>query len=329
MPMVDWDAIPSIPVKARPRIIDHEAMESLSIGNLRNYVINERLNKNKDAVIAVCGPEGEGKSTLGYKLSKRMDPYFRLATNVIPFPTFDRMKTAIHELPHKSVIMADEAMLTMYKRQSMTSDVIQMNQLLALCRKYFKIMFYIMPRFEDFDERMREHRIALWIEIIVRGTAVVMYPNQVRTKGGRWELDRLYEYLESVRKGKRNINLNPKLILRAYKKHPAYLGTLHWTALPPEEEEAYLAHVKKHEADIEAAPEEKRDLWKEKAENYRDALAKVLVMLRDDLDMSWPEIHRKLGIPPSTARYILSEKGYKPRKVDQEVVEEIEEEVTE
>lgn len=178
--------------------------------------IRGRLRKNYDAVIAICGYEGDGKSTLAIKLAAAIDKDFSLEKNVIYNPRVETVvESVLHGLPKYSAVVVDEAIKVLYKRGWMNRLQIFLNQVFAICRSENKAVILCMPEFTDFDAFFRQHRILIWIQILERGTAVAFVKSWLPFVSDKWNLKRNQTLLEKAMGKKKVLDLDSedKLVL--------------------------------------------------------------------------------------------------------------------
>jgi len=160
--------------------------ELIRIANLTR----ERLRDDFDAVIAVTGIEGIGKTSLAIQLGRKIDDDFDLEKNVIYIPDVQQIVNKItKELEKYSVVIVDEAIKTMYKRKWFNKLQIFLNQIYSICRKENKCSILCMAQFSDFDSFFRQHRIMLWIHVIDRGHAVVFMRDWSPFCKDPWHID--------------------------------------------------------------------------------------------------------------------------------------------
>lgn len=157
-----------------------------------------RVKKDKDAVIALTGDEGEGKSTLALhiiqetlRLHHKTEEEILETINdyVIYSPNKEEVKKRIIGLPKYMPVSADEAIKILYKLNWGTEIQKYLNMLYAICRKENKITILCMPRFIDFNEFFRNHRIKFWIHILERGRAVMFSKDWSPFSKDPWWLD--------------------------------------------------------------------------------------------------------------------------------------------
>jgi hypothetical protein len=145
-------------------------------------IFKKRTSIDYDAVIAVTGEEGSSKSTLAttlvyegllYEKFTPEEALKQIDKRVIYSPNKEVVEKQIKESDRHSIISADEAIKILYKLNWGSSIQKFLNMFFALCRKENKITLLCMPRFTDFNEFFRKHRIKFWIHVIDRGVGVM------------------------------------------------------------------------------------------------------------------------------------------------------------
>jgi hypothetical protein len=148
------------------------------------------VRKNRDIIICVAGQEGEGKSYfIVTKLAPALDSSFTLERNVLFRPTPETLEKRIFEVNRYGVLVLDEAMETMYKRQSSTSGNIGINKLFGRVRKFNRIVILALPDFNDLDSFFRKRRVRVKIEVIERGLAFLMVSKHLTGNADPWFSD--------------------------------------------------------------------------------------------------------------------------------------------
>ncbi len=130
--------------------------------------INERVRDDYDAVMAITGGEGVGKSTFGIQLGKAIDTNFTLEKNILFYA--ENMIDQMRGNPRYSYNMVDEAARALYSRTWYEKRQILINKYLRVCRKENKILALIIPNFWDLDSGIRNKRVLIWIWILERNS---------------------------------------------------------------------------------------------------------------------------------------------------------------
>lgn len=217
---------------------------TLKIKDVANIGI-ERCEIGKDAVIAITGYEGDGKSSLaaqvGEEGGKKSGTGFDYEINELYSPNKDEMRNKVLKLPALSTVVADEAINLLYKL-NWSSDVQKyINKLYALCRKENKMTLLCMPRFIDFNEFFRNHRILLWVHIIQgiskvdkTGMAAVFDKDWSPFSKDPWWIKETQKRIDINRKKKRRIEVDVEEKMEILEKSSNFIGPLTFGRLPPD-----------------------------------------------------------------------------------------------
>lgn len=218
-------------------------------------IIKESLKNDWDAVCAVCGLEGTGKSTLSIQLSRRLDEKFTLERNVIFQPTVENVTKTIYDLPRFSPVDVDEAMRTMYKRSSMTSDSRIQAIIFSICRKQNKPVFLNIPNFFDLDPYYRNHRVRVWLFVPKRGVCIVMMKDNSPFVKDPWHKDENQKIIDRfTRKDKSSVGL----LITAMRNTKNYIYEFKFDDLDPKTKSLYRYYSNK----LDPMDLLKEDKWK-------------------------------------------------------------------
>ncbi len=198
----------------------------------------DRVTKDKDLAIGITAPEGDGKSCLSIGLGIGIDPGFSLYRNILFSPSVKEVRDKIYNLPPYTPIIADEAIKIMYKLNWGTKIQKYLNKIYAVCRNQNKISIFNMPRFTDFSEYFRNHRLRLWVHIVDpisnekrEGHAVVMARSWNPITTDAWGLKRFEKKLEDERKkGRKDVYYSLDDKIAAFEELPGFIDILrfHW-----------------------------------------------------------------------------------------------------
>lgn len=281
-----------MPTQPQQEILTHEK------ANVKRIIhnIKKRLNANNDMVACITGPEGSGKSTLGIKLGFAIDKNFSIKKNVIVNPDVIKIQEKIlRELEPGSVLVIDEGMRTMYKRNFFSEENKFLNELFSICRKKRIFTIICIPNFWDLDQFYKNHRIKAWFYVPVRGRAVVFIPDYDAFAVDKWELTENRKIVLKKR-GNRKISEEGigKLIqiYRDYNKH--YVGDFSFTKLAPHIEAEYLKEVEefRKELDFNKTKKESGDKYRRRFLEMRLRYATLAKHLREKDILSYGEIDR-------------------------------------
>jgi len=201
-------------------------------------LVQERVSKEWDLVIGITGEEGVGKSTLAILLSKLIDPRFDLVKNVAYLPTYDEVQGKFYALKPKQVFLVDEAIKVLYKLRWADKFQIELNEMYATERYQTKVTILCMPRFLDFNERFRNHRIKIWIHVFGRGRAAVFIKDDINIYASDpWYTKENYKMLVKSFKKARANSLEEKLSV--YEKAKNFSFFIQFPMLEPADELRY------------------------------------------------------------------------------------------
>jgi len=225
------------------------------------------LKDDKDSVIGITGDEGSGKSTLAILMSMAADPAFDLERNVLYSPKYDEMKNKVTGLPKYSAIIADEAIRALYKLQWQSKLQQYINILYAICRAENKLTFLLMPRFIDFNEFFRQHRIRFWIHIIdpisrtkEEGHAVIFSKSWNPFTEDAWNFKDMKKVIDDYAHLNKLKEVEFSLRHKAYvlSKSRNYVGIIKFTKMPDDVFVRYSALKQEYAmTDLNTPPEEK------------------------------------------------------------------------
>ena len=173
-------------------------------------------------------------SALSIQIGLGIDPSFRMFRNVLFDPSVKTIKRKIYNLPPYTPIIADEAIKIMYKLNWGSKIQKYLNKIYAVCRNQNKISIFNMPRFTDFAEYFRNHRLRLWLHIVdpisnekEEGYAVVIARSWNPVSLDPWGLKIFEKKMADERKrGKKDVyyTLDDKLSL--FQELPGFVDVL-------------------------------------------------------------------------------------------------------
>ena len=206
--------------------------------------LHVRTQQNKDAVVAVCGERGLGKSSfaiLSSILLRRIGLSYSFSNN---FYGSEKTKEVLTEIVNseKTVYNFDEVINYGYSRNATTRINKRFANIFTMARKLNNVYFYCIPKFRKLDSDLRNDIVHYWIEIFW----------QSNTK----DHHKKYAHAVIFRKDKNPISLDPWGFeeMRAYKykkvftheaqqrilkKMRSYVCTISFPALPLKLEEEY------------------------------------------------------------------------------------------
>ena len=166
--------------------------------------IKKRILKDWDIVIAITGEEGVGKSTLAGHICKHIDKDFDWVKNVAYLPTHAEIEDKFQNLQQYQAFLVDEAIKVLYKLKWSDALQIRINEMYATERWQNKVTVMCIPRFSDFNELFRNHRIKIWIHVIDRGLAVAFIREDVNIfQNDPWRLKENAKLIDKMLKFKK------------------------------------------------------------------------------------------------------------------------------
>ncbi len=176
--------------------IEKQRKKSRDTVKNRSFIVNLIRNHTKndyDYVVCCSGPEGEGKSAtvinlaiqvMGLKTRKRKLKFIR--ENIIYDPTGKDLVNKINSAKDGSVIIIDEAMGAIYKRNYNSAIQKTLNILFSKIRRKNLVIFFCIPDFFDTDKYFRQHRIKSWFYSAMRGLCVVFKKSNSPFSEDKW-----------------------------------------------------------------------------------------------------------------------------------------------
>lgn len=122
-----------------------------------------RAANDFDNVLAITGDEGDGKSTLGARIAKAVDPSFHLGRNTI-FDFEDwRMEWNRNGPGHAYLL--DEGGNLAFNRDWSNSENKMLQHILRESRQFNHTIIFCIPVLAWLDKNLREHRVRWWIQV--------------------------------------------------------------------------------------------------------------------------------------------------------------------
>jgi energy-coupling factor transporter ATP-binding protein EcfA2 len=212
-----------------------------SLMTFANFI--KRLqNDKKDLVIALCGREGEGKSTLALILAFLIDNKFDLVDKISYIPSEHEIYNRYNKiLKEKSCYIIDEAIRSLYKLKFQSKEQQGLAQIFATERYKCICTFLCIPRFRDLTENFRNWRANLMIEVIDRGIAIVHQRDYSGIISDPWHIDESERVRQNILRTKQK---NPNQLtmterIEIEKKFSTYKFTLQFPPLPQDLEAEY------------------------------------------------------------------------------------------
>lgn len=256
-------------------------------------VLKKKTREDSDAVIGITGPEGVSKSTLANHIGFHTDKHYTLEKNCLFSPDEESMVKAITNLPRFSAVNADEAIKILYKQQWWVQVFI--NKFYRLCRQDNKISILCMPRFAEFNEGFRNHRILIWIHLLDRGIGVVFMKDWNPFTPDPWNTKKNWKSITSYGKKQKYFHLSLEKKLSILEKSPNFVDVITFPDLEPELRLKYktLAAAQKYKGmDMEKKQNKQQA---ETRKRYDRNLTKMRNLIKDELGLTDQDIARRIG----------------------------------
>jgi len=272
--------------------------------------IFKRCLKDWDIFIGICGEEGVGKSTLAVLIAWYIDNAFSVKKNVIGSPNVREVSEhLLHKLPKRSPVILDEAIKLLYKLGWQTAAQILINTVFSVCRARNHIVLLCMPRFLDFNEYNRQHRVKIWVEVVERGHAFVFIKDKSPFITDSWHIKDNQKVMEKYLKRKKIADIEQEEYFRALRETITFAGEFHFGLMPDEVVEDYNELKKQVRKDFDVTDEVKGV-----AKLYRNAAQKAVKILYTELALKQAQISSELGISIYTVNRMLQDEGV--RRID-------------
>jgi DNA-directed RNA polymerase specialized sigma subunit len=155
-----------------------------------------------------------------------------------------------------------------------------------------------MPRFNEFNEGFRNHRILFWIHLLDRGIGIVYEKDWSPFVKDPWHFDENQKMIQKIIMRRRYHEQNIDNRLKILEKVQNYLGTITFPDLAPELRQKYkeLAAVQKYEGLEEEFDRGK--FYTKMKKVYSDRLEKILDVVQKENGLSRKQIGKRIGISP-------------------------------
>lgn len=146
--------------------------------------MHKNLARGYDNMIITQGAEGSGKSTHVWQICKAYDPDFNLEDGYMY--DFEEMKNALQRGDDEGKIFwLDEAINIANKRRWQSKDSVDFTDLLIMMRSRGWCVNMCIPRKDDLDFYVRDHRFRYVVTVAPMG-----FPNAGFKQRGYFQLDR-------------------------------------------------------------------------------------------------------------------------------------------
>jgi hypothetical protein len=292
--------------------------EDLNIISPKEFVsiLKRRVHKDWDAVVGITGEEGSSKSTLAswlvyegclFEGLSEEEALKKFVEYTIFSPNQDRVQEQITQSERYSIINADEAIKILYKQNWASPIQKFLNMFYALCRQENKISVLCMPRFLDFNEFFRNHRIKFWVHVLDRGVAVIMEKDWFPSSDDPWFLKDAMKMNTTLYARKKTADFNVDEKIRVLSRLKNFVGVIHFEDLPNKVKKVY------RDGKAEFAYEDIKEQIKvgetpnSQAESYKNKLVTAVKNLKEKgvkheeialiLDISTKTVTRYLQTP--------------------------------
>jgi len=277
--------------------------------------LRSRVRGDWDAVVAITGEEGVSKSTLANQIGFHTDKNYTLEKNVLYSPNEVSMVKAIRGLPRFSVVNADEAVKILHKQQWWMQTFI--NKFYRLCRQDNKISLLCMPRFSEFNEGFRNHRIRLWLHVIDRGIAIAFSKDWSPFIADPWHFKESEKMINNYTRRRKSSYMDLNAKIKVLSRCPAFLDIITFPDLPETLRIRYkqLAAEHKYEGMMD---EMTRGGKISSTDRKTVAMGKLILELKEKNNMKTSQIAHLTGYSQTTINNIVSKMKWEEKRKKEE-----------
>jgi len=260
--------------------------------------LRKKTREDYDAVVGITGDEGVSKSTLANHIGFDTDRAYTFEKNCLFSPDEQSMVDAIKKLPRFSTVNADEAIKILYKQQWWVQVFI--NKFYRLCRQDNKISILCMPRFSEFNEGFRNHRILVWIHLLDRGIGVVFMKDWNPFSADPWHVKDNYNIIQKYTRRKKYFQVSVERKINILSKSSNFVDTITFPDLPKDKRIEYKVLAAKHK--YKGMEEEMRFGQRRSKidEKYKKRERAWKELLKEKTGMTDKQIADRLGISRPT-----------------------------
>jgi hypothetical protein len=256
--------------------------------------LRKRVRADFDAVVGITGGEGVGKSVLANQIGYHTDKDYTLEKNCLFSPNPKNLIASIRFLPRFSTVNADEAIKILYKQQWWQQVFI--NKFYRLCRQDNKISIMCMPRFSEFNEGFRNHRILFWIHLLDRGIGVAYEKSWSPFEKDPWHFDDNQKKIEKQIQGRKYGKIDLDRKINILERSDNCIGRIEFRDLDPEVRNQYKELAAKHKYEGLEDEMDKGRFYGQMKKRYEDRLEKLVKLVQSNSGMSKENIAKELGI---------------------------------
>jgi GTPase SAR1 family protein len=247
-----------------PKPIDYSA-RTWSVEKLAQFCCARQVN-DRDFTIVATGTKGAGKSTLMYKLAKRIGEIngagFSLQKNILISSNAIELAKQIDEAPKRSALVIDEAIGALYSEEWADKEQKGFHKYVnQLQRKDLQaIVLLCIPSIWDLRGPYLRGVVDCWIHLIAPGTGAIMIrsPAPVQDCFFRYELIELWKRVAKSENRMRAVaQYDTDFQRQVYSKMPTFKSFIEFDALVDDEYQRYLLYWREHREEIRTSLFEK------------------------------------------------------------------------
>lgn len=211
--------------------------------------VRKRLRQGDDLCIAITSPEGMGKSNLGVLIGFLVDLKFDLVKNVCYLPSSEQITKQFNAIKKFQALLIDESCNALHKFNWMKKKQKELVANYTTERWQSKLSIFLNPRFKDFSEAFRNHRIRIWINIILKNVekgyahAIVYCRDDDKDSEEPWNVKQNFKLKQKKFRKKKISERKVSDILQFERGTINYLFDFRFPVLPKELEDSYK-HLK-------------------------------------------------------------------------------------
>ncbi len=134
-------------------------------------IFRKNLREDDQVILAIAGPPGSCKSSLGMTIAWAMDPDWSLEKGYIY--SYEDFLEKIEQKSTNQIFLFDEASLVVNAKDAMSKDSRNIISMLDTCRSRHNTCIFILPGFEDLTKSIRERLCQCRIHCAARTDTIV------------------------------------------------------------------------------------------------------------------------------------------------------------
>lgn len=286
-----------------------EAKDEISAKYFAN-LCHARVKDDKDLLVCVDGPKGEGKSTFAGQQSMFMDPEFTFKRNYIFTPNFPDIKARMYGLPKYTPLTVDEAVKAMYKLDWTSTVQNNLIKLYTESRKKNKVTFFCIPFFSELRTSFRQNLVDIWVHILDRGRAIVFLPDPTPIIEDKWRFKDCQKLWKAKTTYTKTYELTADKRLELMRELPIYAGEMRFDDFSAEDKTEYLRCVTETEELEESSENALEDSL---SKRYRASLLSVIQYLYEEHSLTQTQIAELVKMSLPTVNKMMRQLGIRPR----------------